>query len=93
MKIIYVNFGERDKYGSDLRITQSLQYFQASYMLMTQCTILHFGNLAGAVWQHVSNLASWYLHYAVLSDVCCEMRRRWVDFFINKRKIFKTVNL
>ena len=62
-------------------------------MRVTQRTILHFGNLAGAVLQHVVHRVSWYLHYAVLSDVCCEMRRRWVDFLINIRKIFKTVNL
>ena len=38
-----------------------------------QVVILYFGNFTGAVWQHVSHLVSWYLHCAVLSDVCCEM--------------------
>ena len=130
MKIIYVNCGERDKYGSDLcniehnlssseikawkkpeylhkvsdvyhnnylmqclkviyadgnrslihkrelspwYITESCSRWEASYILVTRCTILHFGNFAKAVWQHVSHLVSWYLHCAVLSDVYCEM--------------------
>ena len=117
MKIIYINCGERDKYGSDLR---SIEHYlssseirpekkseylhkvsdvhhnnylmlclkviyadgnrslihqrnclrgtshrvfcsskqEASHMLVTQCTILHFGNFAGTVWQHVSHLVS-----------------------------------
>ena len=57
-------------------------------MRVTQCTILHFGNLAGAVLQHVVHRVSWYLHYALFSDVCCEMRRRWVDFLINFKEKF-----
>ena len=67
--------------------------WEASCMRVTQCTILHFGNLAGAVLQHVMHRVSWYLHCAVLSDVCCEMRGRWINFFINfKESIYKTVN-
>ena len=57
-------------------------------MQVTRCTILHFGNLAGAVLQHVSHRVSRYLHYAVLSDVCYEVRRRWVDFLISIRRKF-----
>ena len=132
MKIIYVNCGERDKYGSDLRSSEHylssseikaydvyhnnylMQYLKViyadgnrslissltsiclrstshrvfsssrreeSYILVRQCTILHFGNFAGAVWQDASHLVSWYLYCAVLSLVCCEMQRRWVNFF------------
>ena len=59
-------------------------------MQVTRCTILHYGNLAGVVLQHVLHRVSWYLHCAVLSDVCCEMRRRWVDILIGIRgKFFK----
>ena len=59
-------------------------------MQVTRCTILHFGNLAGAVLQHVLHRVSRYLHYAVLSDVCYEVRRRWVDFLISiRRKLLK----
>ena len=61
---------------------------EASCMQVTRCTILHFGNLAGAVLQHVSHRVSRYLHYAVLSDVCYELQRRWVDFLISIRRKF-----
>ena len=61
---------------------------EASCMQVTRCTILHFGNLAGVVLQHVSHRVSRYLHYAVLSDVCYEVRRRWVDFLISIRRKF-----
>ena len=61
---------------------------EASCMQVTRCTILHFGNLAGAVLQHVSHRVSRYLHYAVLSDVCYEVRRRWVDFLVSIRRKF-----
>ena len=57
-------------------------------MQVTRCTILHFGNLAVVVLQHVSHRVSRYLHYAVLSDVCYELQRRWVDFLISIRRKF-----
>ena len=46
-----------------------------------QVVILHFGNFAGAVCQHVSHLVSWYLHCAVISDVCCEILKKVGRFF------------
>ena len=57
-------------------------------MQVTRCTILHFGNLAGVVLQYVSHRVSRYFHYAVLSDVCYELQRRWVDFLISIRRKF-----
>ena len=38
--------------------------------------------------QHVSHRVAWYLHCALLSDVCYEVRRRWVDFLISIRGKF-----
>ena len=57
-------------------------------MQVTRCTILHFGNFAGVVLQHVSHRVSRYLHYAVLSNVRYEAQRRWVDFLISIRGKF-----
>ena len=51
-------------------------------MQVTRCTILHFGNFAGVVLQHVSR------RYAMLSDVCNELQGRWVDFLISIRRKF-----
>ena len=57
-------------------------------MQVTRCTILHFGNLAGVVLQHVLHPVSRHFHCAMLSDVCYEVRRRWVDFLISIRGKF-----
>ena len=57
-------------------------------MQVTRCTILHFGNLAGVVLQFVSHPVSRHFHCAVLSDVCYEVRRRWVNFLISIRRKF-----
>ena len=73
--------------GTSHRIFSSFRR-KESYILVRQCKILHFGNFAGVVWQDASHLVSWYLHCAVLSDVCCEMQRRWVDFFIYIKENF-----
>ena len=76
LKVIYAD-GDRSlihkRELSPWYITESCSRREGSYILVTRCTILYFGNFAKAVWQHVSHLVSLYLHCAVLSDVCCEM--------------------
>ena len=76
LKVIYADGNRSLIHKRELSpwyITESCSRWEGSYILVTRCTILHFGNFAKAVWQHVSHLVSWYLHCAVLSDVCCEM--------------------
>ena len=76
LKVIYADGNRSLIHKRELSpwyITESCSRREGSYILVTRCTILHFGNIAKEVWQHVSHLVSWYLHCAVLSDVCCEM--------------------
>ena len=93
LKVIYAD-GNRSlihqRQLSPWYITQSLQEFQARSVLHPSNAVhdFTFCNFEGLVWQDASHLVSWYVHCAVLSGVCCEMQRKWGDFFTNIRDIF-----